>query len=217
MTIKILLADDHNITRQGLKALLEKENNMVVVAEAGNGREAVRLAHEHRPDIVIMDINMPELNGIEATRQIISDAPQIKIIALSMFSERRYVSKMIEVGVSGYLLKSNAFEELMTAINAVLKNKGYLSQNIAHVVMKDYSSRLSKEDESPIFLLTKREREVLQLIAEGLNSQEIGDKLFVSVKTIASNRRNLMDKLKTNSIAELTKIAIKEGVIALDI
>lgn len=216
MTIKILLADDHNITRQGLKALLEKEKNMVVVAEAENGREAVHLAIEHRPDIIIMDINMPELNGIEATRQIISEAPQIKIIALSMFSERRYVSKMLEVGVSGYLLKNNAFEELMTAIDAVLKNKGYLSQNIAHVVMKDYSNRLSKKDESQIFLLTNREREVLQLIAEGLNSQEIADKLFVSVKTISSNRRNLMDKLKTNSIAELTKIAIREGVIALD-
>ncbi len=216
MDIKILIADDHKITREGLKSLLEKEDNLTVVAEAENGREAVRLAHELKPDIVVMDINMPELNGIEATRQIIADDPHIKVIALSMFSERRYVTRMLKVGVSGYLLKSNAFDELVSAIHAISKGQGYLSNKIAHIVMKDYSARLGEDDQSPISLLSPREKEVLQLIAEGLSSQEIADKLFVSVKTISSNRRQLMEKLKTDSVAALTKIAIREGLISLD-
>jgi len=216
MEIKILIADDHNISREGLKYLLENEHNMTVIGEAKNGREAVHLALECQPDIVIMDINMPELNGIEATRQIIAEAPQIKIVVLSMYSDRRYVSSMLKIGVSGYLLKNNAFEELVAAIHSVSKNQGYLSQKIAHVVMKDYSSGIIEKDESPLSLLTPREIEVLQLIAEGLSSQNISDKLCVSVKTISSNRRKLMDKLRTDSIAELTKIAIREGLISLD-
>ncbi len=216
MEIKILIADDHSISREGLRSLLEKENNMTVIAEAKNGREAVHLALELRPDIVIMDINMPELNGIEATRQIIAEAPQIKIIVLSMYSEKRYISNMLKVGASGYLLKNNAFEELVMAILAVSKNQGYLSQKIAHVVIKDYSNRITEDNESPLSCLTPREREILQLIAEGISSQDIADKLYVSVKTISSNRRQLMDKLNTNSIAELTKIAIREGLISLD-
>ncbi|MBT3807252.1 MAG: response regulator transcription factor [Desulfobacula sp.] len=216
MDIKILIADDHSIAREGLKALLEKEKNMVVVAEAKNGREAVRLAIEAKPDIIIMDINMPELNGIEATRQIIAETPQAKVIALSMYSDRRYISRMLKVGVAAYLLKNNASEELVTAIRAVLKNQGYLSHKVANVVIKDYSNRLGQCDESPLSRLTSREIEVLQLIAEGFSSGDIADRLCVSVKTISSNRRQLMDKLKTDSIAELTKISIREGLISLD-
>ena len=216
MPIKILLADDHSITRDGLKALLEKERGMTVVAEADTGSQAVRLTAEHIPDVVVLDINMPELNGIEAARRILSESPQVKIIALSMYSEQRYVSGMLKAGVSGYVLKSSTFDELAQAIRAVMKNQGYLSQKIAHVVMKDYTDCLNGIHESPISSLTSREIEVLQLIAEGLSTNKIADHLCVSVKTISTHRRQLMDKLKVGSVAELTKIAIREGLVSLD-
>jgi len=216
MDIKILIADDHAIIREGLSALIEKENGMTVVAKAENGREAVQMVLEYTPDLVVMDISMPELNGIDAASQILAARPHVKIIALSMFSDRHYVAGMLKAGVAGYLLKSNAFEELVLAVRGVMKNQGYLSQKITGIVMKDYVSQINMNNESLLSSLTLREREVLQLIAEGRTSQEIADSLFVSVKTISGNRQRLMDKLKANSVVELTKIALREGLVSLD-
>jgi two-component system response regulator NreC len=216
MDIKILLADDHKITRDGLKALLEGQKNMIVIGEAENGRQAVRLASDLSPDVIVMDINMPELNGIEATRQIIAESPETKIIALSMYSDKRYVVGMLKAGVSGYLLKNCAFDELVSAISAVVANQNYMSQKIADTVMKDYASILESSDSSPASTLTAREREVLQLIAEGLKTKDIATRIHVSVKTVETHRQQVMRKLNAKSVAELTKIALREGLTSLD-
>lgn len=216
MDIKILLADDHKITRDGLKSLLENQNHMNVIGEAENGRQAVRLALDLAPDVVVMDINMPELNGIEATRQIISELPDTKIIALSMYSDKRYVVGMLKAGVSGYLLKNCAFDELASAISAVVANQNYMSQKIADTVMKDYANILETNDNSPASSLTAREREVLQLIAEGLKTKDIAARIHVSVKTVETHRQQIMRKLNARSVAELTKIALREGITSLD-
>ncbi|PIP38827.1 MAG: DNA-binding response regulator [Desulfobacterales bacterium CG23_combo_of_CG06-09_8_20_14_all_51_8] len=216
MEIKILLADDHKITRAGLKALLDGQKNMIVVGEAENGRQAVRLASELTPDVIVMDINMPELNGIEATRQILAELPGTKIIALSMYSDKRYVVGMLKAGVSGYLLKNCAFDELVSAISSVVKNQNYMSQKIANTIMKDYANFLETGDASPTSQLSVREREVLQLIAEGLKTKDIATRIHVSVKTVETHRQQIMRKLGTTSVAELTKIALKEGLTTLD-
>lgn len=216
MTIKILLADDHKITRDGLKALLENQKNMTVIGEAENGRMAVRLAGELKPDVIVMDINMPELNGIEATRQIVAELPGTKIIALSMYSDKRYVVGMLKAGVSGYLLKNCAFDELVAAISAVVNNQNYMSQKIAGTVMKEYATILEASDISPASLLSAREREVLQLIAEGTKTKDIADRIHVSVKTVETHRQQIMRKLNVTSVAELTKIALREGLTSLD-
>ena len=216
MDIKILLADDHKITRDGLKALLENQDHLRVVGEAENGRQAVRLALDLEPDVIVMDINMPELNGIEATRQILAELPATKIIALSMYSDKRYVVGMLKAGVCGYLLKNCAFDELVAAISAVMKNQNYMSQKIAGTVMKDYASILESSDSSPASQLTVREREVLQLIAEGLKTKDIAARIHVSVKTVETHRQQIMRKLNAKSVAELTKIALREGLTSLD-
>jgi len=216
MNIKILLADDHKITRDGLKSLLDSQNNMNVIGEAENGRQAVRLALDLAPDVIVMDINMPELNGIEATRQIVSELPGTKIIALSMYSDKRYVVGMLKAGVSGYLLKNCAFDELVSAISAVVANQNYMSQKIADTVMKDYASILESNDNSPVSSLTGREREVLQLIAEGLKTKDIAARIHVSVKTVETHRQQIMRKLNARSVVELTKIALREGITSLD-
>jgi len=216
MSLKILLADDHKITRDGLRALLEQHDNMAVVGEAENGRKAVQLAARLAPDVIVMDISMPELNGIEATRQIKADLPDTKIIALSMYSDRRYVTGMLKAGVSGYLLKNCAFDELIEAISAVVKNRTYMSARIADTVMKEFAQHLSQNDSSPTALLTAREREVLQLIAEGLTTKQIAERIHVSVKTVETHRQQIMNKLNVRSIAGLTKIALREGLTTLD-
>jgi two-component system, NarL family, response regulator NreC len=216
MTIHILLADDHQITRHGLKSMLEQQKNMKVVGEAENGRQAVRLALDLKPDIVVMDINMPELNGIEATRQIKADLPETKIIALSMYSDKRYITGMLKAGVSGYLLKNCAFDELIAAITAVSRKQNYLSQSIAHTVMEGYASILEGSDTSLASQLSAREREVLQMIAEGISTKEIAGKMCVSVKTVETHRQQIMRKLNAKSVAELTKIALKEGLTSLE-
>jgi len=215
-SIKILLADDHKITRDGLRALLEQQSNMNVVGEAENGREAVRLASELAPDVVVMDISMPELNGIEATRQIRGDLPDTKVIALSMYADRRYVVGMLKAGVSGYLLKNCAFDELVSAIDAVTHNESFLSPRIADTVMKDYTHILEQDETAGISALSAREREVLQLIAEGLSTRQIAERIHVSVKTVETHRQQIMKKLNAKSVAELTKIALREGLTALD-
>lgn len=216
MSIKIVLADDHKIMREGLKALLERQEDIQVVAEAENGLEAVRLAQKLKPDLVIMDIGMPGLNGIEATRQIVNEVPDVKVVALSMHSDRRYVIEMLKVGASGYLLKDSASEELTSAIRTVAARQPYLSPKITDVVIKDYLSTLSKGEATAFTVLTAREREVLQLIAEGKTTKQIAMALHVSVKTVETHRQQMMEKLNIRSVAELTKYAIREGLTSLE-
>ncbi len=215
MSIKILLADDHKIIRDGLRSLLEKESDLEVVAEAGNGAMTVKLARQLKPDVVIMDITMPDLNGIEATRQIMTELPDVKVIALSMHSDRRFVVGMLRAGASGYLLKDSAFNELIHTVHTVMKNRTYLSPAITNIVVEDYLQQLSTTDSTYSSVLTAREREVLQLLAEGKTTKQIADRLCLSVKTIETHRRQIMDKLGIHSIAELTKYAIREGLTSL--
>ena len=216
MSIRILLADDHKITRQGLRSLLEKQDDMEVVAEAEEGRTAVRLAREFSPHIVIMDVSMPDLNGVEATRQIVERTPDVRVIALSMHSDSLFVTEMLKSGASGYLLKDCAFEELTLAIRAVVDGKTYLSPSISGVVVDDYLHSLSKTAYAGPDILTNREREVLQLLAEGNSTKKIALKLHISVKTVETHRRQIMDKLDIDSVAELTKYAIRKGFTSLE-
>ena len=216
MSTKVLIADDHKIVREGLKTLIDKQETMQVVAEAENGLDAVQIARKLRPDVVIMDLGMPQMNGIEATREVTAHDPEIKVIALSMHSDKRFVLQMIKAGASGYLLKDSAFEELITAIKTVVANQSYLSPKITDVVIKDYLQTLSKGDVSAFSVLTAREREVLQLLAEGRSTKEIAASLSVSVKTVETHRTQIMDKLNIRSVAELTKYAIREGLTSLD-
>jgi two-component system response regulator NreC len=216
MTIKILIADDHKIVRDGLRMLVEKQPDMVVVGEAENGRKAVHLALKMVPDVVIMDVTMADLNGIEATRQIHKGQSQIKLIALSMHSDRRFVAGMLEAGASGYLLKDCAFEELALAIQGVMSDRIYLSPEISDIVIREYVHKLSPKPSSAYANLTAREREVLQLLAEGKSTKQIAVSLNVSIKTIESHRSRIMDKLNIHSIAELTKYALREGLTSLE-
>jgi DNA-binding NarL/FixJ family response regulator len=215
MSIRILLADDHQMIRDGLRSLLEKERDMAVVADCANGREAVRLALELKPEIVIMDVSMPDLNGIEATRQIIAGAPRVKVVALSMHGDQRFVMEMLKAGASGYLLKDAAFEELAQAIREVLANRTYLCKEISEQVVGDYVRQLKQADGSAFSTLTTREREVLQLLAEGNSTAQMAECLHLSVKTIETHRQNLMEKLDIRNIADLTNYAIREGLTSL--
>jgi DNA-binding NarL/FixJ family response regulator len=215
MSIKILLSDDHRIMRSGLRSLLDKEPDMEVVAEADNGRSTVRLARKLSPDVVIMDITMPDLNGIEASRQILSEVPDVKVVALSMHSDEQFIMEMLNAGASGYLLKDCAFEELCLAIRAVVANQNYLSPAITSIVVKDYRRELSRAEPLGTPMLTPREREVLQLVAEGKTSKKIASLLHVSMKTVEAHRHQIMDKLNLRSVAELTKYAIRKGITSL--
>ncbi len=217
MSIRILLADDHKIVRDGLRALLKNQSGMEVIAEAGDGRSTVQMVQELLPNVVIMDIAMPDMNGIEATRQITATAPNVKIVALSMHSDKRFVAEMLKAGASGYLLKDCAFEELDNAIRAVIANRTYLSPKIADIIIKDYTRLFPKTEFSVFSILTLREREVLQLLAEGKTTKEISSSLNISAKTVETYRKQLMDKLDIHSIAELTKYAVREGLTSLDI
>ena len=214
--IKIMIADDHTLIRDGLKALIEKQSNMQVIAEASDGQAAVRTARKVCPDVIVMDVGMPDLNGIEATRQISVLPGKPKIVGLSMHSDRRYISQMLKAGAAGYLLKDSAFEELVKAISTVTRGQIYLSPQIAETVVDDYRRNSTSGDGSVFSLLTTREREVLQQISEGCSTKEIASTLCVSVKTIETHRRQIMEKLKLRSVAELTKYAVKEGLTELD-
>ena len=215
MPIKVLLVDDHRIVRDGLKTLLNQGENIEVVGETDNGRDAVRLAESLSPDVIVMDVGLPDLNGIDATNQIVSQAPKTKIIALSMHSDRRFVAGMIRAGASGYLLKDSAFEELEHAIKTVHEENHYLSPSIAGVMIQDYLATIDDINIPCAPELTPREREVLQLLAEGHNTLAIAEVLHVSRKTIETHRAQIMDKLNFHSIAELTKYAVREGLTSL--
>jgi DNA-binding NarL/FixJ family response regulator len=216
MSIKILLADDHSIMREGLRALLEKEHDMEVIGEANNGRVAVEMTRELSPHVVIMDVTMPNLNGIDATRQIKAENSGVQIVALSMHSDPRFVMRMLRIGASGYLLKDCAFEELHNAVRTVSANKTYLSSDILNILVKNYLQNSKEAGSSELARLSSREHEVLQLLSEGKTVKHIADHLFISVKTAETHRKRIMDKLDIRNVAELTKYAIREGLTSLE-
>lgn len=216
MRTKIILADDHKIIREGLRSLIEKQPDMEVIAEAQDGLTTVNLVQKLQPDVVIMDIGMPEMNGIDATTKITTEYKTVKVIALSMHSDRRFVMQMLKAGAAGYLLKDSAFEELVSAIHAVITKQHYLSQKITDVVVQEYLQNLPRNESTVFTVLTAREREVLQLIAEGKSTKQTASVLNVSVKTIETHRQQIMEKLDMRSIAQLTKYAIREGLTSLE-
>lgn len=212
MRIRILIADDHQLTREGIRSMLEREPDMEVLGEAEDGRAAARMARELAPDIILMDVCMPEMNGIVATSIIRAEFPRIKVLALSMLDDRRFVSHMLRAGASGYVVKDCSFKELSRAIRRVMQHKTFLSPGIMDIVVQDYvmpPAYAAATDSSPLSL---REKEVLQLVAEGRSTAQIAQSLHVSVKTVESHRQRLMGKLNTKGIAGLTKYAIREGL-----
>ncbi len=214
-TITVVIADDHMIVRDGLRSLLERQPDMEVVAEADNGRMALKLVKELSPDVVIMDIGMRELNGIDATRQIVKMSPGVKVLALSMYSDKRFIKGMFKAGASGYMLKDSAFNELADAIRVIVEDKIYISPSVANIVTEDYLKQSPESDRSTRSLLTSRELEVLQLLVEGMSTKQIASSLRLSIKTIESHRSRVMKKINVNNIADLTKYAIREGIISL--
>ena len=216
MSIRIVMAEDHRMFREGLRHLLEKEKDFTIVGEAENGRTAVKLVEELSPDVILMDVNMKDLNGIEATRQIVAKFPLVKVIGLSMYSERQFVTEMLLAGAKGYLLKDSAIEELVFGIRQVINKNVYLSPIVATEVIEEFTQGI-KKDRSPVFAtLTPREREVLQMLAEGKSTKEIAFSLGVSGKTVETFRQQIMSKLNIKTIAGLVKFAIREGLTSLE-
>lgn len=212
--IGIIFVDDHEIFHECIRHLFDLQPEMKMLAVANNGRAAVKLARELSPDVVVMDISMPGLNGIDATRKIVSENPQIKVIALSMHSERHYIQQILKAGARGYVLKDSAFDELIAAIHAVIRENRYLSPKITSVVLDDYLQREERGEPANAALST-REREVLQLVAEGQSTRQIAARLHLSVKTVETHRAQIMRKLNLNSLAELIKFAVREGLTTL--
>lgn len=215
MNLKILLVDDHRMLREGLNAILADEPDMDVVGQAEDGRSAIRLARELKPDVVIMDIGMRELNGSDATRQIVAENPNLHVVALSTYSDKVHVLGMLEAGATGYVIKSSAYDELRRAIRAVVGGNTYLSPEVAGAVVEAHLETRVRDTENKKEL-SPREREVLQLIAEGRTSAEIAERLYVSVATVDTHRRNIARKLDRHSVAELTKYAIRAGLTQID-
>ncbi len=216
MSIRVLLVDDHKIIREGLRSLLNKTPDIEVVAEAENGRMARQLAREVMPDVIVMDISMPGLNGIEATRQILAAFPDIKVITLSMHPDNRLVVGMLDAGASGYVLKDCTFEELEKAIRTAMANQIYLSPRLIRDIVEYQVRNSSQTKSSPFSILTSKEREVLQLVVEGRNTKQIAWLLNVSTKTVEAHRNKIMTKLNIHSISGLTKYALREGLTSLD-
>lgn len=214
--MRILIADDHGIVRQGLRSLIEANSEMEVIGEAADGCKAVAMATELLPDIIIMDITMPKLNGIEATRQIVQEKLSTKVIALSMHAEGHIVKEVLDAGAMGYVLKSSLFDDLSRALDAVVSGQCYLSPRITDVLVSDWLERSGPGQKRPIAEMTSRERRILQLTAEGLTVKEIALQLNISPKTAHANRRQLMEKLGVSTVAEMTKCAISEGITAVD-
>ncbi len=212
MSIKVLIVDDHQITREGIRSMLEREPDMKVLGEAEDGRSAAKMARELGPDIIVMDVCMPEMNGILATSVILAELPKIKVLALSMLADRRFVYNMLRAGASGYLIKDCSFKELVRAIRMVMANKTYLSPGIMDVVVRDYVKPSAYSDSPSSSNLTIRESEVLQMVAEGHSTSQIAKRLHLSVKTIESHRQKLLAKINAKGIAGLTKYAIREGL-----
>mgnify|MGYP006290161459 CR=1 FL=1 len=213
---RILLADDHTMMRDGLRLVIEKQPDMQVVGECRDGHETVRACAKLSPHLIVMDIAMPGLNGIEATRQVTGTAQNTKVIALSAHSDRRFITEALKAGASGYLLKHSASEELIQAIRAVTSGRTYLSPEITGTIVNEYKRIAPNDDGSAFSQLSEREREVLQLLTEGKTRKEAADILHLSVKTIGTHAEHIMEKLNTHSLPELTKYAIREGLTSLE-
>jgi DNA-binding NarL/FixJ family response regulator len=207
--IRILLADDHAVVRQGFRLILSAEPDMEIVGEAANGREAAELAESLEPDVVVMDVAMPELNGIEATRRLASTSPRTRILALSMHKDSVYVREILRAGARGYLLKEAIDRDLVNAVRAVARGEGYLSPAVSEAVLQDYRKHVS----DPLDLLTSREREVLQMIAEGKTNKEIATLLNLSVYTVDAHRGRIMEKLNLHTTSELVRFAMRKGLV----
>jgi len=216
MAIRVLLVDDHPIMREGLRALLADERDVELVGEASNGRDALALTEQLAPDVVVMDVAMPDMNGMEAARRIADAQPGVRVVALSMHADKRFVRQMLLAGASGYLRKGCTFDELVRAVHTVAAGNTYLSPEIASTVAEDYTKRLISAGVSRPAALTPREREVLQLLAEGNQPKQIAARLNVSVKTVSSHRRSVMQKVGARSLADLVKYALREGLTSLD-
>lgn len=216
MTIRIILADDHKIIRDGLSSLLGQEEDIDVIAQAKDGHSTVELVRKLSPDMTIMDIGMPSLNGIEATRQIINEFPKMKVIALSMHSDKKFVTEMLKAGASGYLLKNCAFEELAEAIRTVMSGKVYLSPSITNVVIDSCIKKSADSSPTVFSALTNREREILQLLAESNTTKQVARMLHISAKTVETHRSKIMHKLGFDNMVSLTKYAVREGLTSLD-
>ncbi|MFL6351823.1 MAG: response regulator [Bryobacteraceae bacterium] len=207
--IRILLADDHRMVRQGFKLILQSQEDMEVVGETGNGREAVELASSLRPDVVVMDVSMPELNGIEATRRIRNTTPLVRVLALSVHRDGVYVREIVRAGAEGYLLKESADTQLLEAVRAVADGNSYVSSEVAGALLKDYR----KHATNPLDILSSREREVLQLIAEGKTNKDIATALNLSIYTVDGHRTRIMEKLSLHSVGELVRVAVRNGLV----
>jgi len=218
MPIRIVLCDDHQIIREGLRSLLEKQPDMNVVGEAFNGLGAIKLVAEKKPDIVIMDIAMPEMNGIATAHRIFLDHPKVKILALSMHSDHHFVTEMLEAGASGYMLKDSAFGELTSAIRTIISGGLFISPHIAGNVLEEFARR-AKPGRTPVrrvVQLSQREKEILQFISEGYSTKEIAAKINVSIKTVETHRQHIMQKIGAHNVAALTKYAVREGITSLE-
>jgi two-component system response regulator NreC len=215
MSIRILLADDHTIVRDGLRALLEKQPDMTVAGEASDGREAVQIAEEHAPDVVVMDIAMPNMNGIEATRRIINTHPETGVVILSMHQDESYVLRSLKAGARGYLLKDSLRSDVVEAIRTVAQGRSFLTRKVSKLLQEDYIRQMERRGiEDSYELLTDREREILQLIAEGRTNKEVANVLNIGLTTVETHRTHILQKLGLHSVPELILYAVRKGIIA---
>ena len=215
MPIRILLADDHTVVRDGLRALLEKQSDMAVVAEAADGRDSVRLAEEQAPDVVVMDIAMPNMNGIEATRRILSTNPRVAVVILSMHQDESYVLRSLKAGAKGYLLKDSLRSDVIDAIRQVAQGRSFLTKKVSRILQEDYIRELEQRGLDDSYdLLTEREREILQLVAEGSTNKEVAGILNVSLTTVETHRTHILQKLGLHSVPELILYAVRKGIIS---
>jgi len=214
--MRILIADDHGVVREGMKVLIDNQPDMEVVGEAEDGLMVTQLAKELSPDVIIMDISMPNLNGVEATRLILEENPDIRVIALSVHLDKHFVTEMLKAGASGYVLKSCLFDEVLRALRTVNRSERYLSPKITDVVLDDYIHYMATYNKSADDQLTARERQIVQMLAEGKSTKQVASRLHISPKTSDANRRQIMNKLGISSLAELTKYAIRKGLTSTE-